>query len=91
MFKIGLSKSRLFQFEKKKTDRYLNLYHIIFQAMKKFNHFLATQKKETRPIQNIPSSQLDTLLGSWIRVVAKEDGSNYEPDSLTALHRGVDR
>ena len=76
--------------KKKSTDRYLNLY-IIFQAMKKFTQFLATQKKETRPIQNIPSSQLDTLLGSWIRVVVKEDGSDYEPDSLTALHRGVDR
>ena len=76
---------------KKKVLTDMEIYTLFFQAMKKFTQFLAAQKKETRPIQNIPSSQLDTVLGSWIRVVVKEDGSNYEPDSLTALHRGVDR
>ena len=50
---------------------------------------------ERRDILDIPATIMDVLVGSFLREVrfTKRDGtvSEYEPDSLTSLHRGIDR
>lgn len=39
----------------------------------------------------LETDQLDTLIGNWLVTAKKEDGENFEPDPLTALHRDLDR
>lgn len=31
--------------------------------------------------------QMDALVGNWKMSIKEDDGSNYEPDSLTNMHR----
>ena len=46
---------------------------------------------ETRDIGDIPPEQLDRLLGHFYVKVRKSNGEKYEPDSLTAIQRSLDR
>ena len=46
---------------------------------------------EKRNIGNIPEAELDRLLGHFFCKVRKENGELYEPDTLTAFQRSIDR
>ena len=46
---------------------------------------------ERRKLSEIPPPELDRLLGHFYCKVRKADGSTYEPDSLTAFQRSIDR
>lgn len=48
-------------------------------------------RNETRDIWIIPPTELDNYVGSFLLSIRKSDGSEYEPDSLTSYHRGIDR
>lgn len=46
---------------------------------------------EERKLEELPHEDLDRLLGHFFMKVRKEDGSLYEPDTLTSFHRSIDR
>ena len=52
--------------------------------MNKLTAFLATHN-ENREIQDIPAKQLDSLLCSFFMTVRRNDGKEYEPDTLSSF------
>lgn len=46
---------------------------------------------EGREIETIEPYELDNYIGSFLLSMRKADGSEYEPDTLTSYHRGIDR
>ena len=58
--------------------------------MKIFERY-CKQVKEERAIETIPKSELDCLLGHFFKDVTKTNGENYEPDTLTAIQRSLNR
>jgi len=49
------------------------------------------QVGEARKIEEIPIQELDRLLGHFFKDVKKQDGQEYEPDSLTSFQRSFNR
>ena len=49
------------------------------------------QVKEERAIENIPEIELDCFLGLFFKDITKTNGENYEPDTLTGIHRSLNR
>ena len=47
--------------------------------------------KETREIHHIEPDNLDTCLGSWLMSLQRPNGDDYEPSTITSIHRGIDR
>ena len=47
--------------------------------------------KEARQIENIPASELDLLLSKFFISVHKQDGSEYEPATLSCFQRSFQR
>lgn len=45
---------------------------------------------EIRKFETLPPPLLNTLLGKYIKGVKREDGKDFEPDSLT-MHRAIAR
>lgn len=58
--------------------------------VKKFTEFLAKEGFKDLKITDFGSTQLDGLIGKWVMVATKEDGSDYEPDLLTSMYRAND-
>ncbi|KAL5007131.1 hypothetical protein ScPMuIL_015937 [Solemya velum] len=48
-------------------------------------------RRESRDILSIPVVELDTYIGAFLLSLRKKDGTDYEPDTITSFHRGVDR
>ncbi|KAJ8310274.1 hypothetical protein KUTeg_012139 [Tegillarca granosa] len=48
-------------------------------------------KNENSPVENLNAIELDNHIGSFLLSIRKTDGSEYEPDTLTSYHRGIDR
>lgn len=46
---------------------------------------------KTDKIKDFETTQLDALIGKWLMNSKKENGEQYEPDTLTSFHRCVDR
>ena len=46
---------------------------------------------ERRKLEEIPPKELDRLLSHFYCKVRKNDGSTYEPDTLTGFQRSIDR
>ena len=46
---------------------------------------------ELRPLDEIPTSEINSLLGYFAMKVRKQNGEEYEPDSITAFFRSFDR
>ena len=46
---------------------------------------------QVRDVLSIPAEDLDTHLCDFLRTLKKADGTEYEPDTLTSYHRGIDR
>ena len=66
---------------RKKTD----------QCVSRFRNWLRDTHEITTQLEFIPADDLDTYLGAWLLAIRKQDGSDYEPDSLTSFHRGIAR
>ena len=58
--------------------------------VKKFEAFLQ-QFHERRGISNLPLADLDTHLCNFFIQVKRNDGQDFEPDSLTGLQRSIQR
>ena len=54
--------------------------------MKRFNQFLR-KKGEKRNITDIPPLTLDGYIGHFIMALERQDGSPYEPGTITGFHR----
>ena len=54
--------------------------------MKRFNKFLR-KKGEKRKIIDIPPLTLDGYIGHFIMALERQDGSPYEPGTITGFHR----
>ena len=47
--------------------------------------------KETRRIEEIPPNELDKLLACFVVKARKQNGEEFEPDTLTSYFRSIDR
>ncbi|KAK3741673.1 hypothetical protein QZH41_002031 [Actinostola sp. cb2023] len=48
-------------------------------------------KNEQRELENIPGDELNLLLCSFFKTVAKKNGDQYEPGTLTSFQRSIQR
>ena len=46
---------------------------------------------EKRKLEDIPAHELNNLLGNLLFTVKKRNGEEYEPNTLTSLHKSIDR
>lgn len=53
--------------------------------------FRETRLQGRQKIKEFSYENMDVLVGKWLMIVRKEGDIEYEPDSLTSLHRGLDR
>lgn len=60
-------------------------------TVKKFTEFLEKEGFKNPKIIDFDSTQLDALIGKLVMLACKEDGTDYEPDTLTSMHRAIDR
>ena len=61
-------------------------------VMRQFTNWLEMPpRKETREINTIQADELDNYIGSFLLSIRKANGEQYEPDTLTSYHRGIDR
>ena len=59
--------------------------------VERFMEWMLHTKKEKRQPHDILPTELDILIGGFILSLVKSDGSEYEPDTLTAYHGSIDR
>ena len=57
--------------------------------LRKWQHWCA--KRGEREFNDIPPLELDKLLSHFFITVRKNDGTHYEPDTLTSFQRSIDR
>lgn len=60
-------------------------------SVRKFQDFVMKEGFKDKKIEEFSTNELDVLIGNWLVNSRKENGEEYEPDSLTALHRSLDR
>ena len=48
-------------------------------------------RNETREINTMQAEELDNYIEPFLLSIRKTDGEQYEPDTLTFYHRGIDR
>ena len=61
-------------------------------VMRQFTNWLEMPpRKETREINTIQADELDNYIGSFLLSIRKANGEQYEPDTVTSYHRGIDR
>lgn len=63
-------------------------------VMKTFNAFVSRtigKSESDVEIEKMGPTELDSLIGTFLLSIRKSDGDEYEPDTLTAYHRGIDR
>ena len=61
-------------------------------VMNSFNKFASqTLRKENVQIELLNQTELDNLIGKFLLSIQKAEGGEYEPDTLTSYHRGIER
>jgi len=40
---------------------------------------------------NVPAATLDKLLGKFFKIVCKQNGGEYEPDSISSIQKSIQR
>lgn len=60
------------------------------QIYKRFLDYLTKCNINDEPC-SMPPDILDCLIGNFLKNVKKPNGDNYEPDSLTSMHRAINR
>ena len=76
---------KFLQAQKSKNTQYKTKSDL--NAWKKF----CESMKETRAIENIPANELDLLLSKFFISVRKQDGTEYEPCTLSGFQRSFQR
>ena len=57
--------------------------------MKKFETFCKEQSNGSFNVKNVTADALDKLLGKFFKDVRKQNGAEYEPDSLSSFQRSI--
>ena len=73
------------------SKRNVNTVKKTKQTFSRLVNWLKEFRNEERDIAQIPPQQLNIYIGGFLMLLKKADGSDYEPDSLTSFHRGIDR
>ena len=61
-------------------------------VMNSFNKFVSqTLNKDNVQIELLNPTELDNLIGKFLLSIRKADGEEYEPDTITSYHRGIER
>ena len=60
-------------------------------GVQKFRAYVQEKFRYYGEIQELEARQLDLYLGEWMLSLHRADGADYEPDTLTAFHRCIDR
>ncbi|XP_033726660.1 glutamine-rich protein 1-like [Pecten maximus] len=61
-------------------------------CIRKFVDWIAQPpRSDVRPLCDILPFEMDTYIGGFLLFAQKDDGSHYEPDTLTSFHLGIDR
>ena len=76
---------KFLQAQKSKNTQYKTKNDL--KAWKKFCESI----KESRAIENIPANELDLLLSKFFISVRKQDGTDYEPRTLSGFQRSFQR
>ena len=75
-----------------KSKRNKNTIKKTEQCIKRFQEWMSGPPRlETRALNDISPAQMDRYIGGWLMEIKKPDGSDYEPDSLTSMHRSINR
>ena len=59
------------------------------QVVNAFQAWLSKFCQEERPINTIAGEELDGFICNYIMMKKKKNGEDFEPDSLTSMHRGI--
>ena len=68
----------------------MDIFRITDSNVTRFSKWLE-EREEKRDLAHIPHTLLDTYIGSYMMTATKLDGDEYEPDSLTGMHRAIAR
>ena len=61
-------------------------------VMNSFNKFVSqTLNKENVQTELLNPTELNNLIGKFLLSIRKVDGEEYEPDTITSYHRGIER
>lgn len=60
-------------------------------TVKRFQDFVESEGFKEKNLEEFDTTQLDALIGNWLMTAKKDNGDNYEPDTLTSMHRCIDR
>ena len=58
---------------------------------KKIETFCKEQSNGSFNVKNVPADALDKLLGNFFKDALKQNGGEYEPDSLSSFQRIIQR
>lgn len=61
------------------------------QIVRKFCEWLENENNERTPLNEIDPHKLNNYVGNYLLEVKKMDGGEFEPDTLTGIHRGIER
>ena len=59
--------------------------------MRKFSNWIEEKWNDSRRVEDIEAEKLNLMIGNYLLTITKADGSDYEPDSLTSIHRSIER
>ena len=68
----------------------LNLIFYL-QIVRKFEEFMAVTYIDPRRVHDLEPTVLNNYLSNYLLVARRNDGMEFEPDTLTSIHRGLDR
>ena len=74
-----------------KDQQKLNTVKVTNRDIKSVATWLASNKFELRNLEDIPPSKLNDYLSQFVIFVRKQDGSQYQPGTLTGMIHSVDR
>ena len=57
----------------------------------RFCSWIKASHQENRPLTDIPPQTLDRYVSTYLMQVKKMNGDDYEPDTLTSIHRAINR
>ena len=61
------------------------------KVISKFEEFMAVHYLDGRQCYTLEPSVLNNYICNYLLQARRQDGSDYEPDTLTSIHRALDR
>lgn len=61
------------------------------QIVRKFTEWLENEYQDRTPLNEMDQHKMNNCVSNYLLEVKKLDGTDYEPDTLTGIHRGIER